>query len=117
MAREIGLALPSGYQTAIDLNLVNLQPWHFLSDDEFDYLYAGVNKRYPERQVIPFARRSDSVDVACFVLQDSEQQAGQIIVIHDFASPGFEVVARMEKFWPWFRHAVDEMIAWHEAGE
>lgn len=33
----------------------------------------------------------------------------------DFASAGYEVVARMVKFWDWFRYAVNEMIEWHEA--
>jgi hypothetical protein len=115
-AVENGITLPKAYQEAKDLNLVNLHPWHFVSDKEFDSLFAGVNQRYPDRRVIPFARRTDSDDVACFVIRDPEQEAGQVIVIHDFASPGYEVVARMQKFWDWFRYAVNEMIEWHDAG-
>jgi hypothetical protein len=41
---------------------------------------------------MPFARRHDNDDVACFVTHDPEQEAGQVIIIHDFASPGHEVV-------------------------
>lgn len=116
IAVENGITLPHGYQEAKNLNLVNLHPWHLVSDEEFDYLFAGVNKRYPDRSVVPFARRTDSDDVACFVIRDSEQEAGQVVVVHDFASSGYEVVARMEKFWDWFRYAVNEMIEWHESG-
>jgi hypothetical protein len=110
-----GVILPKGYQVAKDLNLVNLRPWHFVSDSEFDGLFEVVNKHYSVRTVIPFARRSDSDDVACFVSRDPEQEAGQIIIIHDFASPGYEVVARMKNFWDWFRQVVNDMIEWHEA--
>lgn len=116
VAAEGGVTLPSGYQEAKNLNLVNLHPWHLVSDEEFDYLSAGVNKRYPARTVIPFARRTDSDDVACFVARDPEQGAGQVVVVHDFASPGYEVVIRMQTFWEWFRYAVNEMIEWQEGG-
>lgn len=109
-----GLVLPHGFQTVIDLGLVNIVPWHFVSDKEFDSCSASLSNNYPYRQVIPFAR-PDNDDVACFVLNDSEQQPGEIIVIHDFASPGWEVIARMKTFWDWFRYAIDEMISWHEA--
>ncbi len=116
IAVENGVNLPNGYEEAKGLNLVNLHPWHLVSDEEFDYLFVGVNKRYPERSIIPFARRADNDDVACFVMRDPEQGAGQVIVVHDFASPGYEVVTRMHTFWEWFRYAVNDMIEWHEAG-
>jgi hypothetical protein len=109
------VALPQAYYEAKDLNLVNLHSWHLLSDQEFDYLFQGVNKRYPQRDVIPFARRADNDDVAVFVVSDREQQPGQILVIHDFAGAGSEVVARIKSFWDWFRYAVDEMIEWHDS--
>lgn len=115
-AMEQGVSLPKGYQEAMDLNLVNLHPWHFVSDKEFDLLFPGINKRYPNRSVIPFAKREDNDDVAAFIRRDPEQETGQIMVIHDFASPGYEVVARIKTFWDWFRYAVDGMIEWHEAG-
>ena len=115
-AEENRIALPKGYLVAKELNLVNLHPWHFVADEEFDYLFSGINKRFPDRSVIPFARRTDSDDVACFIVSDAEQPAGKIMVVHDFATPGYEVVVRLEGFWEWFRYAANEMIEWHEAG-
>jgi len=109
-----GIGVPPGYKEARDLNLVNLHPWHLLSDAEFDYFSSGLAKRFPGRVVIPFARRVDNDDVSCFVVRDPEQAPGQVIVIHDFASPGHEVVGRIKTFWNWFRYATDEMIEWHE---
>ena len=116
VALEQGIKLPTGYHAVKDLNLVNLRPWHLVSDEEFAYFFSGINKRYPRRSVIPFARREDSDDVACFVCRDPEQEPGTIIVMHDFASPGYENVARIQTFWEWFKYAVDEMINWYEAG-
>jgi hypothetical protein len=111
-----GMTVPRGYCAVKELNLVNLRPWHFLSDEEFDGLFAGLSKRYPNRMVIPFARREDNDDVACFIVRDPEQGAGEIIIIHDFASVGYEVCGRIQVFWDWFRLAVDEMIEWHQMG-
>jgi hypothetical protein len=109
------ITLPQSYYETKDLELVNLHPWHLLSDQEFDYLIQGVNKRYPQRDVIPFARRADNDDVAVFVVSGQHLKPGQIVVIHDFATAGSEVVAKLESFWEWFRYAVDEMIEWHES--
>ncbi len=116
VAAEEGIELPRGYRIVIELNLVNLKPWRFLADVDSPVGESGINRRYPSRRVIPFAQRIDCDDVACFIVRDPEQAAGQVIVIHDYASPGYEVVARMQKFWDWFRYAVNEMIEWHEAG-
>lgn len=117
LAADNGLVLPSGYGTVLDLSLVNLKPWQILRDDDVVALYAGINRMYPARKVIPFARRNDNDDVACFVIEDNTQQRGQVIVIHTFASEGYEVVARLKTFWTWFRSAVDEMIALYESDE
>ncbi len=115
IAEENRITLPRGYYVTKGLNLVNLHPWHFVADEEFDYLFSGINKRILTRSVIPFARRVDSDDVACFIISDPEQQPGEVLVVHDFATPGFEVVIRQKDFWEWFRYAVNEMIEWHEA--
>ena len=114
-AEQAGVPLPRGYQEVRGLNIVSLPPWHLLTDDEFDYLFAGLNERHPHRRVIPFARRADNDDVACFVVSDPDQPAGQVIVVHDFASPGYEVVKRLRNCWEWLRYAVGEMIERHEA--
>jgi hypothetical protein len=96
VADQEGIELPNGYRTVIELNLVNLKPWQFLAEVDSPLGNSSINRRYPKRLVLPFARRIDSDDVACFVMRDPEQEAGQVIVIHDFASSGYEVVARMQ---------------------
>lgn len=114
-AEKVGLKLPNGYVDAKALGLVNLTPWHFLSDEEFDYLFSGLGTRYPHHKAIPYARRSDNDDVACFVRAESSGTLCEVVIIHDFASLGYEVVVNFDTFWEWFQHAVAEMVQWHEA--
>jgi hypothetical protein len=42
-------------------------------------------KRYPDRELVLFAVRQDNDDVACWDLDQ-----GNVAVVHDFSSPGFE---------------------------
>ena len=65
-----------------------------------------LEKRYPERNLIPFARRGDCDDVACFEVGKGEQ----VYVIHDFASSGYEQRKIYENVWKWLEDVVDTMI-------
>jgi hypothetical protein len=51
--------------------------------------------------VVPFARREDSDDVACVVASDAERRSGSVVVLHDYASPGWEVVAEFDNVEAW----------------
>jgi hypothetical protein len=104
--------LPVGYQRVFELGLTNLDPWHFVEGQEFMRLYEGINKRYPNRLTLPFARRRDCDDVACFVVKGSDYAKNRVLIIHDFASTGAEVDAALDSFWDWFQLAVKEMIEW-----
>lgn len=114
-AAEAGLKLPSGYLDAKAFGLVNLMPWQFVIDDEFDWLLAGLASRYPDHKAIPYARRRDNDDVACFTPGGKGLDGCKVIIIHDLATSGSEVVAEFVTFWGWFQYAVSEMVEWHEA--
>lgn len=116
-AAEAGLKMPSGYLDAKALGLVNLMPWQFVTDDEFDWLFSGLASRYPVRKAIPFARRRDNDDVACFTPGGKGLDNCEVTIIHDFATSGSEVVAEFDTFWGWFQYAVGEMVEWHEGSE
>ena len=68
----------------------------------------GLAKRYPSRELFPFAYRQDNDDVACW----SRDEGEKVFVIHDFASAGWEDEAKFDDVWAWFRSAVEETIAW-----
>ena len=103
---------PEGYYRVFELGLTKLDPWYFVEGEEFNMLYERINKRYPNRLVLPFARRHDCDDVACLVVHSEEYPTHHVLAVHDFASPGSEVDADLNAFWDWFELAVKEMIEW-----
>lgn len=88
----------------VDQNLLDFDPWIILTDSRLRERYTGVKDRYPSRNIIPFARREDNDDLACF------NKEHKIVVIHDFASAGFEGGIEEFEFWNWFRKMVEDMI-------
>ncbi|MCX7921442.1 MAG: hypothetical protein N3B21_05395 [Clostridia bacterium] len=54
-----GFKYPSSFLKAISLNLVNLDLWYVMDKEQMIYRYEGMKERYPNRTLIPFARRDD----------------------------------------------------------
>lgn len=97
---------PESFLKVVRLNLINLDPWIIMNSDQVVSRMDGLKNRYPTRVLVPFARRIDNDDLACF-----EQLKGERVqVIHDFASTGFEQRKEFNVFWDWFKEAIDEMI-------
>ncbi|WP_279583259.1 hypothetical protein [Fodinicola feengrottensis] len=86
---------------AIDHCLVDLIPWVlFTSDSQISTRSKGINEAYTERHVLCFAERRDTDDVGCVVLESTaDYAAGEVLIIHDFASPGWEVDVSFSDFW------------------
>ena len=57
---------PKSFEKIVELNLVDFDIWHLLDSDWAAKLYQGLQTRYPDRKLIPFAKRSDCDDTACF---------------------------------------------------
>ena len=100
-----GFSYPKSFLKILELNLVDLDLWYVMNKEQLIYRYEGLKERYPQRVLIPFARRDDNDNIACFELNKYEVQ-----IIHDFASPGYEQVTQYADFWDWFRNAIEEMI-------
>ena len=98
---------PVEYIKILELNLVDFDMWYLMSNEQVDIRIKGLKARYPSRNLIPFARRDDNDDIACF-----EVGKGNCVqIIHDFAGEGFEQRREYDCFWDWLRDAIDEMIA------
>lgn len=100
-----GFDYPSDLYTVIGLGHVHLDPWTILSRDAIRTRLHGMRQRYPSRVLVPFANRSDSDDVACFDVDSS-----LVRIIHDFASPGWELREQFSSFRAWFHSAIDDML-------
>lgn len=101
-----GFEYPYQLQKIANLGLVDFDYW-FIMDAELAETYTnGMNSRFPASRLVPFAKRCDCDDVACFELE----KPGKIEIIHDFCSPGWEQRGEYDSFWDWFTEAIEEMI-------
>lgn len=89
-----------------ELNLLDFEFWYFMTNEQVSTRINGLMKRYPNRKLVPFARRDDSDDIACFEVGKEPK----VQIIHDFASEGYEQRGEYEGFWDWMKMAVDELI-------
>ena len=101
---------PKEFLKIVHLGLVNFDFWYLMDYAQTELRIKGLKERYPDRKLVPFARRGDNDDIACFDID----RDGRVQKIHDFASAGWKQRKDYESFWDWFREAIDEMI---EEGE
>ncbi|WOH20018.1 hypothetical protein IRJ34_06755 [Paenarthrobacter sp. GOM3] len=102
---------PSFYRNLVELNLTNLEPWRILHDQLLTRRAVGLSERYPSRILVPFARRVDSDDIACW---DIDAGYGAVSVVHDFANPGWEQKEEYEDIIGWFRKAIEDLIEFEQ---
>jgi hypothetical protein len=96
---------PPEFLRVLELELTSLDPWWIIEGDVLRATASGIKDRYPARRLIPFAKREDNDEVACFDLDNV-----RVSVIHDFADPGWEERASFPDFASWLHAAVDEML-------
>jgi hypothetical protein len=99
---------PREFVRVVELGLTRLDPWWIIQGDVLRGLHRDLRERYPTRELIPFAKRRDNDDIACWEAGGSYE----IVVIHDFASPGWEdrQRRRFPNFNAWFRQAIEDLI-------
>ncbi|MCT2387964.1 hypothetical protein [Erwinia pyrifoliae] len=97
---------PVEFNRIIGQGLLDFDPWIILENDRLRTRYEGVKQRYPKRELIPFARREDNDDIACWEVN----KGGRVIIIHDFSGEGYENVKEFEDFWSWLRSALEATI-------
>ncbi len=100
-----GFHYPHQFLRTVELGLVDLEPWWILHGDLLRERQVGLRTRYPARTLVPFARRQDNDDVACF-----DVDTGKLVIVHDFAAPGWEQRAEFDDFYGWLRQAIDEFV-------
>ena len=97
---------PREFLRIVDQNLLDFDPWIVLQGERLRTRYKGLKERYPDRELVPFARRDDNDDVACWEKGNEKS----VVIIHDFSSCGYEQRESFSSFWDWFRNVVEEMI-------
>lgn len=105
-AKLLDYNYPQGYIKLKELHLIDFEYWYFIPDNQVDKRFMGMKERFPNRKYIPFARRDDCDDIACFESGKGET----VFIIHDYASNGYEERKRYNDIWEWVRDAIDELI-------
>ena len=93
--RPNNFVYPQAIVKLLELNLTNFDVWYFMDLESVKIRLAGLQKRYPDRQLVPFARRGDCDDIACFEVDKGDR----VFVIHDYASKGYEQQEIYENVW------------------
>lgn len=101
-----GFTYPREFVRVVELGLTDLEPWLILEGQDLANRNAGIRGRYPSRTLVPFARRVDSDDVACWDID----RAGRVVIIDDFDTPGWESVSELPDFNAWLRRALEDLI-------
>lgn len=101
---------PEEFLKIIELNLMDYDRWYIMSEKHVLSKISGLKKRYPNRKLIPFARRVDNNDVACFEIG----KEGVIQIIQDFALSGHEQLGQYTNFWLWFQESINELIEFNK---
>lgn len=96
---------PSQIIKAAELGLVDFDYWYFMSQSDVASRMPALMERYPNRKLVPFARRDDCDDIACFEIGKEDC----VQIIHDFASAGWEQRGEYLDFWAWMKSAIDEL--------
>ncbi len=89
----------------IELNLIDYEFWYLMNKNQISTRREGLLKRFPNRNLIPFARRDDNDDIACFEVGYGER----VFIVHDFATEGWERRQEFDSFWSWFVNAITEL--------
>ena len=86
----------------------NLEPWFVLKGKRLRDRYDDLRRRYPDRQLVPFARRQDNDDVAAW----EGAAGGRVTIVHDFAEPGWEQREWLPTFTDWLHRAERDHEDW-----
>ena len=108
-----GFQLPSEYVALLAAaTLPDIEPWWFLAEtpDLLSFWTVTLQRQYPARSLVPFAKDGGSDDVVCF---DGGDRSGapRVLIIHSFTSPGWEGRWELPGFARWLELAVAEAAA------
>ena len=96
------LEYPAEYIDLIKSGKDEFLPWYLYDKDQLMIRYQGLQKRYPDRHLFPFARDDNSDDVACW----EKDKPGKVVLIHDFVSPGYENKLEFDSFKDWYSYVL-----------
>lgn len=101
---------PVNLVSLLDKENIDFGPWQLLHGEWLEVRHTGLKQRYPDLELVPFARRLDD-DVACFNVSE-ESAFPKIKIIHDFSSAGWEGRGEFNNFGEWLNAVKEEAEEW-----
>lgn len=102
-----GFSYPPEFLRIVELGLDDLEPWGIIDGRFLKMRHNGLRERYPHRNLVLFAVRQDTDDVACW---DADANDGLVLIVHDWASSGWEQRQVFPSFYHWLQAAIVDLI-------
>lgn len=95
------LIYPMEFLELMENENVAMPPWHFYTAEESLKYYRRLSAKYG-RELIPFAYKQDSDNIACFEKEYGKTLNGEDVkIIHDSSSKGLEDKVSYKNFHEW----------------
>jgi hypothetical protein len=108
----LGFRYPSSYLRLIEMGLVRFEPWYFLNREIGRLRFESLTRSHSSNRFLPFAARQDSDVLACWDLSST----CRIVVFDSQDETGDRPRLEFKSFWEWFRHAIEDLIAFEPQG-
>ncbi|MCM3885312.1 hypothetical protein [Frankia sp. R82] len=103
-----GFCYPAEYLRVVDLGLTNLEPWLLMDGEALLQANNSLRSRFPQADLVPFAVRRDTDDLACW-----EASSGEVVLVRHrrcgSPMPGPALRGRFEDFHGWLLQAVTNL--------
>jgi hypothetical protein len=108
------LSYPAFFRRVLESHLTDFHPWQILDHENVLALRGTLSVFYPEEGLVPFARKLDCDDVACF---DRKNPHGVTVFNMEFrGDSGRRFSRNYSSFSDWFRAAINDFVDF-EPGE
>jgi hypothetical protein len=97
---------PPEYQRMIRVGVSELPPWHILYQKWALRVSGQLRQHFPERQLVPFAYRSDTDEIACW----DPAKLPQIFVVNPSKSSQLEECPTFSNFDEWMGQATSDHL-------
>lgn len=98
---------PQELERLVALRLINFDLWYLISRERAMEILKQLKMECDIKDFVPFARRGDNEDVACFGIGNDRR----VIVYKQSDNLGYRPRQVFDSVWDWFRDAIEIMIA------
>lgn len=85
--------------------------WLMVDGDVLEVIVDTLRRLYPNRSLVPFAGDTRNDDLFCFDGHDTTGEPA-VLLIHAFASPGWEYRGEWRSFESWLEEAARQRREW-----